>query len=195
MCWVLDKGLRCASGCVHARVREMSVCVCACAHVCVSVPLYSCARARVRACMRASVSACACVRAIPSDCNYARVCSERLCAPRRGARPPIARRRLAVFIARPAPHVAAARAVAFGATGRLPRAFGRRCHVDEPHRQRAVGCAIWAHVRGRRRRRHLRHRRPRLHLLPGRLGEHRRRCAGRTGSVGWSGVLKGVLKG
>jgi hypothetical protein len=53
------------------------------------------------------------VRAIPSDCNFTRVCSERRCA-----RPPIARRRLAVFIARPAPRVAAARAVAFGATGR-----------------------------------------------------------------------------
>ncbi len=40
-----------------------------------------------------------------------------MCAPRRCARPPIARQRLAVFIARPAPRVAAASAVAFGATG------------------------------------------------------------------------------
>jgi hypothetical protein len=98
--------------------------------VCSCVCLCPFARARVRACMRASVSACACVRAIPSDCNSARVCSERrcsrrgavraaaLCALRRCARPPIARRRLAVFIARPAPRVAAPRAVAFGATGR-----------------------------------------------------------------------------
>ena len=45
-----------------------------------------------------------------------RVCSERVRAPRRCARPPVARRRLAVCIARPAPRVAAARAVAFGAT-------------------------------------------------------------------------------
>ncbi len=58
------------------------------------------------------------VRAIPSDCNSARVCSERVRAPRRCARPPIARRRLAVLIARPAPRVAAARVVAFGAIGR-----------------------------------------------------------------------------
>ncbi len=40
-----------------------------------------------------------------------------MCAPRRCARPPIVRRRLAVFIARPAPRVAAARAVAFVAIG------------------------------------------------------------------------------
>ncbi len=165
--------------------------------VCSCVWLCPFARAvRARACLHASVSACALSRAIPSDCNSARVCSERVRAPRRCARPPIVRRRLAVFIARPAPRVAAARAVAFGATGRLSRAFGRRCDVDVPHGQRAVGCAIFAHVGGRRRlRRHLRHRRPRQHRLPRRVGEHRRRCAGRTRSRGWSGVGRGGTRG
>jgi hypothetical protein len=49
---------------------------------------------------------------------------------------------------------------------------GRRCHLDSPHGQRGMGCATFAHVHGRRRRRHLRHRRPRRHrrhLLPRRL--------------------------
>ncbi len=102
----------CAFAC-NERVR-LRVCSCVC--------LCPFARARcVRACMRASVSARS-VRSIPSDCNSARVCSERLCAPRRCARPPIARRRLAVFIARPAPRVEAARAVAFGSTGFTCRA-------------------------------------------------------------------------
>ncbi len=63
------------------------------------------------------------VRAIPLDCNSACVCSERVCAPRRCARPPIAQRRLAVFIARPAPCVTAARVVAFGAIGRARARF------------------------------------------------------------------------
>ncbi len=81
---------------------------------------------------------------------------------------------------------------------------GRRCHLDVPHGQRGMGCAIFAHVRGRRRRRHLRHRRqrrrcPKLHLLRRRVGEHRRRCAAglsRWGVVGgyWMGVLR-VLDG
>ncbi len=70
-----------------------------------------------------------------------------------------------------------------------------------PYGQRGMGWPIWAHVRGRRRRRHLRHRRRlfqwhRQLLLRGRLGEHRRRCAAglcRWGSVG--GVIKGVLSG
>jgi hypothetical protein len=77
--------------------------------------------------------------------------------------------------------------------GRFAR-VGRRCELDEPHDQRAmVQCKsgwaawpIWAHVGGRRRR-HLRHRRPRRHLLPGRVGEHRRRCA--------AGLAPGVVGG
>jgi hypothetical protein len=36
---------------------------------------------------------------------------------------------------------------------------GRRCHVELPYGQRAVGWANWAHDSDRRRRRHLRHRR------------------------------------
>jgi hypothetical protein len=73
---------------------------------------FICVRARLRACMRACVSACACFRAFPSECIFrARVCSE-LCvrAPRGCMRPPIARRRRAVSIARPAPRFVAARA-------------------------------------------------------------------------------------
>ncbi len=167
-------------------------------------------RLRVRSCVCLSVCARACARVYVCLCERvcafscdsigwrlrARVCSECVRAPRRCARPPIARRRLVVLIARPAPRVAAARAVAFGASGRLSRAFGRRCHVDEPHGQRAMGCTISAHVRGRRRRRHLRHRRRWRHLLPGRVGEHRRRCAGRTRSRGGSGGTRvGYLGG
>ncbi len=83
--------------------------------MCVFVSI--CTRAR-----GACVYACLCERM----CGFVRfhriapprVCSKRVCAPRRCARPPIARRRLAVCIARPAPRVAAARVVAFGATGR-----------------------------------------------------------------------------
>jgi hypothetical protein len=164
------------------RVRAMSVCSCVC--------LCPFARTNARACMRASVSSCACNCAIPSDCNSARVCSERVRAPRRFARPPIARRRLAVLIARPAPRVAAARAVAFGATGRVSRAFGRRRHLDVPHGRRGMGWPICAHVRDRRRRRHLRHRRRRHHRLPRRVGEHRRRCAAGL-RRGWSGDSRG----
>ncbi len=93
---------------VHARVHAMSVRACACAHVCVSVHLDACARARVRPC----VYACLCER-VWHVCGFVRFHQRnaaRVCAPRRCARPAIARRRLAVFIARPAPRVAAARA-------------------------------------------------------------------------------------
>ncbi len=91
-------------------MRAMSVCVCACAH------LRACAR--VRACTRAFVSACACVRAFPSDCVFAHVCVATVCACASRLRaPPIARRRLAVFIARPAPRV-----------GGRARVVAVRCH-------------------------------------------------------------------
>ncbi len=81
-----------------------------------------------------------------------------------------------------------ARVVAFGAIGRVLREFGCRCHVDVPHGQRGMGCAILAHVCGRRRRRHLRHRRPRRRQrrLQGRVGQHRRRCAAGLSQGGWS---------
>jgi hypothetical protein len=76
---------------------------------------------------------------------------------------------------------------------------GRRYHVDLPCDQRAVGCACWAHVRDRRRRRHLRHRRLLLrwhhlqqsrHLPQRRVGEHRWRCVTGLGQGG-IGVLNG----
>jgi hypothetical protein len=61
---------------------------------------------------------------------------------------------------------------------RLSPRSGRRGDVGEPHGERGMGCAIWAHIRDRRRRHHLRHRWPqRHHRLQRRLGEHRRRCA------------------
>jgi hypothetical protein len=52
-------------------------------------------------------------------------------------------------------------------------ALGRRRDVEQSYPRGAMGCAIWAHVRDRRRRRHLRHRRRhqrRLHLLQRRVG-------------------------
>ncbi len=83
-----------------------------------------CACAHVRAGMRPCVSACACsCVSIGLRCRVC-VCSERVSALRRCARPPVARRRLAVFIARPAPCFAAARVVAFGAIGRVSRVLG-----------------------------------------------------------------------
>ncbi len=191
-------GLWC--GCVRVQsARAMSVCVCACAHLRVCVHL--CACARVHACMRACVSACAWVRSFRSDCIFARVCvasvcvcSERVRASRRCARPPIARRRLVILIARPVPRFAAARAwLRSVPTAGLAR-VGRRCHLDEPHGQRGMGCAKKAHVRGRRRRRHLRHRRlHRLQLLPRRVGQHRRRCtAGLSPGGGRGGTRRGT---
>jgi hypothetical protein len=115
-----------------------------------------CARARVRVCMRACVSACACLcisiglrlRArvcVASVC----VCSERVRAPRRCARPPIARRRLAVLMARPAPCVGGcARVVAFGATGgaRARRPQVSRGRAARPRRDglRDLGTRPWS---------------------------------------------------
>jgi hypothetical protein len=83
--------------------------------------------------------------------------------------PPVARRGPAVFIAWPAMGRACMVAV-------VPSVgSGRRCDVGEPHDQRAMGCAIFPHVRGRRHlRRHLHHRRCRLRRLPaGRVGRQR----------------------
>ncbi len=51
------------------------------------------------------------------------MCSDRVCAPRPCIRPPVARRRRAVLIARPVPLVGGrAHVVAFGSTGRVCRA-------------------------------------------------------------------------
>jgi hypothetical protein len=81
---------------------------------------------------------------------------------------------------------------------------GRRCDVEIPYGQRAVGWAKRPHVRDRRRRRHLRHRRlgqqrRRHHFLQGRVGQHRRGCVtglapGVVGAyrVGTQGVLEGT---
>ena len=126
MCWVLDGVLGARACACNERVRlRVCSCVCLCSFWCVRARVYACLCERV----------CGFVRfhriALPRGC-VASVC----------ARPPIARRRLAVFIARPAPRVAAARAVAFGATGRLSRAFGRRCDVDEPHTHCTMGWPI-----------------------------------------------------
>ena len=165
--------------------------VCARAVVCACVRLW--ARARV---FCISVGKFSRVRAC-STC--ARVCVERVCgyAPRRCARAVAARRGGAVYIDRPDP-CGRPRAHSL----RLVRSAGvaRRRHLDEPHGQRGMGRAIWAHVGGRRRRRHLRHRRLPQRHLERRLGEHRRRCAGRTYSRGVvpGGYYRGtgvVLKG
>ncbi len=76
------------------------------------------------------------------------------------------------------------------------RPCGRRCDLDEPHDQRAVGCAIWAQERHRRRRRHLRPRRLRRHKLQGRVGEHRRRCGPDSkDTYGYAQALKGPSRG
>ncbi len=83
------------------------VCRCVCVCVCVCV--------RVRGCVCVSVRArlliWLCARACTACVN-----ERRLCAPRRCARPPIAQRRLAVFIARPA-RCGRVRVVVFGAIG------------------------------------------------------------------------------
>jgi hypothetical protein len=72
--------------------------------------------------------------------------------------------------------------VCFALMPSVGRRRGRRRNLGTRDRGCAVGWPIWAHVGGRRRRRHLRHRRLRRQhrLLPGRVGEHRRRCAGRA---------------
>ncbi len=153
-----------------SRTRTVCSLIRAVARARVSADARVCARVRVCMCVPLGLSVCACVHS---------VCERALCtAPRRCARPPIARRRRAVFIARPAPGFAAARAWLRSAPPAGLARVGRRCHVDEPHGQRGMGCALLPNVRGRRRRRHLHPRRQRRPQR--RLGEHRRRCAGRT---------------
>jgi hypothetical protein len=167
----------CARAC-NARVRAMRVCVCACACLCVCVHLCACA---LRVCVRACVSTCACDRAFQSDCIFALVCVASVCVRLAAARPALPSHGgdFAVSMARPAPRVGGRALVV--AVRRPPAGLtrvGRRCHVDEPYPQRVVGCAVWAHIRHRRRRRHLRPRRlGQNRPLPGRVGEHRRRCA------------------
>jgi hypothetical protein len=171
------------------RVR-VCVCVCARACVCVCVSVYVCVCVCV--CSRAPLGLAvrACVRSVCE--RTACVWAAALCAPSHRTAATCG-----IYSSARAARCGRACAVAFGATGRLSRAFGRRCDVDVPHGQRAVGCARTAHVRGRRRRRHLRHRRlqPWCRLPPRRVGEHRRRCAGRTRSGGWSGGTRGGTTG
>ncbi len=159
-------GIVCACVCVRARASVCarspvcmsaagaSLCVSLCARAAVNA--YLCARARVRCSNFAFLRVC-----VVSTCGC--VCADLCaCVPRGRVGPPV----------RPAVFMMAARCVLrFSSVGR------RRCHVDEPYDIRAVGCARYAHVRDRRRRRHLRHRRLQWRLSPGRVGEHRRRCA------------------
>ncbi len=177
--------------------------------VCVRIGVRAQVRVCARMCVRARVSvhAFVCVRlrmcsAAPSASIFARVrvWNDCFCVPRvclggcagAGA----ARRGPAVLIARPA---APGRPGVLGC-GSVRSVLGvarvgRRCDVDEPYPQGRMGCAMGAHIRDRRRRRHLRHRRQRW--LPGRVGEHQRRCAaglGQRGSTtgaqrGYYGVL------
>jgi hypothetical protein len=77
----------------------------------------------------------------------------------------VARRGRAVFIAEQSRR--ADTPVHFAFVPSVGRRCYRRCHVGESYDQRAVGRPIWAHVRDRRRRHNLRHRRHRRrHLLP-----------------------------
>jgi hypothetical protein len=169
--------------CVRMRVRVRLM------NVCVGIAL--CARVRLRV-KRMRVCAFA--------LGFARVhVRVRVSVPARCAGTLVARRRLVGINSSACDLRAAARACLRWCDR---RAHGRRCYVDEPHTQAAVGCASLPHVRGRRRRRHLRHRRLLLqdghhHLLPGRVGEHRRRCVAglRQGGGRMVGGTTGVLHG
>jgi hypothetical protein len=140
-----------------------------------------CVCARVSVFVRASLSVCVRVR-VQRVCEQACACASRLHAPgHRGGINSSAR--------------AARRRPRWMPPAGLAR-VGRRFLLDEPHGQGAVGWPRRAHVRRRRRRRHLRHRRRRQHRLPpGRVGEHRRRCAAGLGQGGGWVVLRGVLAG
>jgi hypothetical protein len=124
----------------------------------------ACVRACVLACVLACVRACVCVYVQTGLCGHSSC----------------VKRRPAVFIAQPRRTRVRFALVIDESSAHLCR----RCHLDPPHPQRAMGCPICAHVRDRRRRRHLRHRRPqRQHLLQGRLGEHRQRCGPDSGDT------------
>ncbi len=98
MCWVLDGSLRRACVREHARARPISACVCACAHVCGC--FHSGALARTCAC----VYACLCER-MCGFVRFHRIAIPRVCVASPCVRPLIARRWLAVFIARPLPRI------------------------------------------------------------------------------------------
>jgi hypothetical protein len=142
-----------------------------------AAPLHACALGSVRLC---SATLCA-----------ALFCSQRVCAMSRRCASRGTAGIFGIYSSRTATRAAAHEFVGFARVG-------RRRHVEMPYDYRAVGWPSWAHDCGRRRQRHLRHRRVGqfLHLLQGRVGEHRRRCGPDSvhgGLVG--GVLVGYLMG
>jgi hypothetical protein len=149
---------------VHAMRWCSSVRVCACVHVrfsCISV-----GKCFLRTCVCVWVRVCVCV------CWCLRLClgATALCGHSRSTAG-------TGGIYSAACDTRTAHACCVGVGHRSVRLCARRRDVDEPYDQRAMGCANWAHNRDRRRRRHLRHRRHRRRQpLPGRVGEHRRRC-------------------
>jgi hypothetical protein len=171
-----------------------------------------CLCARARACARVRAFVCACERVLPLHrqasshmCVLGHERSDCMCMPRRlcgrcgGTAGTGGVNSSAGGAGRPRVRGCGSVRSALGVAR-----VGRRCHVGEPHDQRAMGRAICAHVGGRRRRRHLRHRRPprRRHPIQGRVGQHQRRCAAgldrggrRVHQGGTQGVLQGVLGG
>ena len=162
----------CARACVCVCMRARApLCVClglSCESACFWFCL--CARARESVCESACVRACCTYVCVCSTCVCLCLGATALCGHTRGTAGTGGAYSSAC-------DVRTARRAARCVGHRSVRSCARRRDVDEPYDQRAVGCAIWTHVRGRRRRRHLRHRRLRRHHpLPGRVGEHRRRC-------------------
>jgi hypothetical protein len=183
-------GMRGVHGCVCACLCAL---LCACARPCVRTRVYVCA------CVPSSVRSCAflhfCRKPIFACMCFLRacVCGATVCASCGGWGPLVARRGLAVLIARPTAARDRAGVFAFVPSAVVAR-VGCRREVAARDRQRAVGCARWAHVRDRRRRRDLRHRRQHrrpLQPLPGRVDEHRRRCATGLGLGLYEGTLGG----
>jgi hypothetical protein len=157
----------CVRVCTLARVREV-LRVHECAHAC--VPVCACVRACLRMCVRVRVRVCAC----------ACVCVANVCV-----RVPALCAHFCGTAGTCGIHISARDACVC----RFAR-VGRRCHVEMPHEDRAVGWPSRAHDRDRRRRRDLRHRRPRRqgpNLVQRRVGKHRRRCA--------AGLGRGVPRG
>jgi hypothetical protein len=180
---------RCAMALTHAVMGE---CGRAGGHACVlpcaSVRARARVRSRVRAptCMRAPLCVRACVRACVRVPPCVRACtcvSFSLCMSVR------VRVRARVCLSSCLTAVtcgiySSARAARCGS--RFAR-VGRRCRVEMPYGQRAVGWPIQSHVSDRRRRRHLRHRRQQQQHPQRCVEEHRRRCA--------AGLAPGVVGG
>jgi hypothetical protein len=183
--------------CVCLRVIVMRKCEFAC----VSVRAFVCMRrsvsARARACARACVccGVRSCARAsvfCRSIGKHLRACVACLCAARLGV--------CASALCGRSGGMAGTSGINSVVAVRCDRPVvarvGRRCELHQSYPQGGMGCAMGAHVGGRRRRRHLRHRRQQLpHLLQRRVGEHRRRCAAGLSRGGLSGVLGGYYRG